>query len=252
MQKVMVGGLAVDDSTNAALLSEVQRRASNHLGGYCVLANLHMGYLAHRNADLATAVQAAALTFADGKPVAMFANWLGAGCVQQYRGADLFADIMRLSETNGLNIGFYGGRNDAARDALLGVIADRFPAATIRFFQVPPMLRQEDIHRDEQIRRRLKEADVHILFVGIGCPKQEIWMHRQFQLSGCVMLGVGAVFDFIAGAKAEAPRAVQAMGLEWLHRLLSEPARLWRRYLIESTWFLLHVLRYNVFSRPKR
>ena len=84
------------------------------------------------------------------------------------------------------------------------------------------------------------KSGVDILFVGIGCPKQERWMHAHRAYLGCVMLGVGAAYDFIAGSKKHAPLWMQNAGLEWFYRLCSEPQRLWRRYLIQNPRFLYY------------
>ncbi|HHJ19724.1 MAG TPA: glycosyltransferase, partial [Gammaproteobacteria bacterium] len=88
-----------------------------------------------------------------------------------------------------------------------------------------------------------------ILFVGIGCPKQEIWMAEHRDSLSCVMLGVGAAFDFIAGNKKHAPRWVQRVGLEWLFRLLSEPRRLWKRYLKQNPRFVWYFIGQWLFKQ---
>ncbi|HHJ40424.1 MAG TPA: glycosyltransferase [Methylothermaceae bacterium] len=88
---------------------------------------------------------------------------------------------------------------------------------------------------------RVNASGVNILFVGLGCPKQEYWMAQQKGRIHAVMLGVGAAFDFLAGVKPHAPQWMQVIGLEWMFRLLCEPRRLWRRYLILNPRFLLYV-----------
>jgi N-acetylglucosaminyldiphosphoundecaprenol N-acetyl-beta-D-mannosaminyltransferase len=99
-----------------------------------------------------------------------------------------------------------------------------------------PLRAVEDLNVIEQINA----SKVDVLFVGIGCPKQEIWMAEHKEQLKCVMLGVGAAFDFIAGNKKHAPRWIQRIGLEWLFRFLSEPRRLWERYLKQNPRFIWH------------
>lgn len=93
---------------------------------------------------------------------------------------------------------------------------------------------------DEAYAREINGAGVQILFIGLGCPKQEKWMAAHKGRVNAVMVGVGAVFDFLSGEKREAPRWMRSVGLEWLFRLMSEPKRLWRRYLILNPRFLWH------------
>jgi len=95
----------------------------------------------------------------------------------------------------------------------------------------------------------IEASGARILFVGLGCPKQERWMARQRERLSCVMIGVGAAFDFLAGAKRQAPVWMQRAGLEWLFRLASEPRRLWWRYLVQNPRFVLHLSRQILSAR---
>lgn len=99
-----------------------------------------------------------------------------------------------------------------------------------------PLTRLED----SEICEAINLANIDVLFVGIGCPKQEIWMASHRDKLNCVMLGVGAAFDFVAGHKTAAPPWVQKLGLEWLFRLACEPQRLWRRYLKQNPRFIYY------------
>jgi N-acetylglucosaminyldiphosphoundecaprenol N-acetyl-beta-D-mannosaminyltransferase len=89
----------------------------------------------------------------------------------------------------------------------------------------------------------IEASETNILFVGLGCPKQERWISEHRNSLSCVMVGVGAAFDFHAGSKAQAPSWMQVSGLEWLFRLCCEPRRLWRRYLYHNPRFLFHFVR---------
>jgi N-acetylglucosaminyldiphosphoundecaprenol N-acetyl-beta-D-mannosaminyltransferase len=114
---------------------------------------------------------------------------------------------------------------------------ERFDGLNAAFAVSPPfaeMSNQEDADLVEQINR----SGIRILFVGLGCPKQEIWMARHRGKVNAVMLGVGAAFDFHAGVKPQAPPWMQGIGLEWLFRLSTEPRRLWKRYLYHNPRFV--------------
>jgi N-acetylglucosaminyldiphosphoundecaprenol N-acetyl-beta-D-mannosaminyltransferase len=96
--------------------------------------------------------------------------------------------------------------------------------------------------------QRINSSGAAVVFVGLGCPKQEMWMNRQRGQVNAVMLGVGAAFDFFAGTVQRAPVWMQNAGLEWLHRLASEPGRLWKRYLVTNTIFVVTALRQLYFK----
>ena len=88
------------------------------------------------------------------------------------------------------------------------------------------------------MRERIQRSGVRLLFIGLGTPKQELWMAANSRAVGAVMVGVGAAFDFLAGHKRQAPSLLQRLGLEWLFRLVNEPRRLWRRYLYRNPRFV--------------
>jgi N-acetylglucosaminyldiphosphoundecaprenol N-acetyl-beta-D-mannosaminyltransferase len=118
-------------------------------------------------------------------------------------------------------------------------LKQQYPAIKIIYSYSPPF-RQLTEEEDQQVIDQINQSEVYVLFVGIGCPKQEIWMAEHKQHLQCVMLGVGAAYDFIAGTKQHAPRWMQKIGLEWLFRLASEPKRLWKRYLKQNPRFIYH------------
>jgi N-acetylglucosaminyldiphosphoundecaprenol N-acetyl-beta-D-mannosaminyltransferase len=113
-----------------------------------------------------------------------------------------------------------------------------FPALRVVFAYSPPFAPLSD-REDEEIVATILDSGARILFVGLGCPKQERWMAAHRERLPCAMLGVGAAFDFLAGAKRQAPGWMQRAGLEWLFRLLCEPRRLWRRYAVLNPRFAL-------------
>ena len=117
----------------------------------------------------------------------------------------------------------------------------RFPALSIPFMWSPPF-RPLSADEDADVTEAIQASGAGLLFVGLGCPKQERWMAAHRAGLGCALVGVGAAFDFLAGVKAQAPDWLQRWGLEWLFRLACEPRRLWRRYLVGNSRFLFHSL----------
>jgi len=188
------------------------------------------------------------LVIPDGKPLSWAQNLLGHSCAEQVRAEDLVSAICSISGTEKLKIGFYGGSSDELLERVCSVLKCEYPDITISYTHSPPF-RPLTADEDTCVVDAINKADVDVLFVGVGCPKQERWMAEHKQSLSCVMLGVGAVFDFIAGEKPHAPRWVQRLGFEWLFRLCCEPRRLWRRYLRTNPRFIWYFIQQWCFGK---
>ena len=146
-------------------------------------------------------------------------------------------EALRAAELAQLKVGFYGGRPEVLA-TLLAIVQQRFPNLQIAYAESPPF-RPLTPTEDLDVVNRINTAEVAILFMGLGCPKQERWMHAHKGQISAVMFGAGASFDFIAGTTPEAPRWMMNIGCEWLFRLATEPGRLWWRYLKHSPRFVV-------------
>jgi N-acetylglucosaminyldiphosphoundecaprenol N-acetyl-beta-D-mannosaminyltransferase len=145
------------------------------------------------------------------------------------------------SQTAGWRHYLYG-TSPGTLDALQAAIRRRWPAARLAGFEAPPFGPRDDAAECRSLDR-INAARPDIVWLGLGCPRQEEWMRRyRRDLDAAVVVAVGAAFDFIAGAKPQAPPWMQRHGLEWLFRLGCEPRRLWRRYLTRNPYFLWQVL----------
>ena len=158
------------------------------------------------------------------------------GGVRWSKGAVVEAAYKGFAEREGLAVGLYGGGGPVL-ERLQQRLAERFPKLRIPFAWAPPF-RALDAEEDARVSEAITSSGVDVLFVGLGCPKQERWMAAHREALPCVQLGVGAAFDFLAGAKRQAPAWIQNAGLEWLFRLACEPRRLWRRYLVHNPRFV--------------
>ena len=147
--------------------------------------------------------------------------------VLRVRGADLMSRTLEAAAAAGVPVGLYGGRPEVL-DALRVRIADRYPRLALVYGHAPPFREPTNAERSSTIEQ-LDRAGARIVFVGLGCPKQEHWMAAHRGQVRAVMLGVGAAFDMHAGVLAEAPPWMRDAGLEWLHRLAQDPRRLGRR-----------------------
>jgi N-acetylglucosaminyldiphosphoundecaprenol N-acetyl-beta-D-mannosaminyltransferase len=172
---------------------------------------------------------------------------LGIPSASRVYGPDLTPTVMARAATEGVPVAFVGG-TDPILDRLIERAAKEFPDLRV-VYRVSPPFGPTTSEDDERIARAINASGARIVFVGLGCPKQERWMARQRGNVGAVMIGVGAAFDFLAGAKPQAPELLRRWGLEWTFRLLTEPRRLWKRYLHQNPRFVLFFARQLLATR---
>jgi N-acetylglucosaminyldiphosphoundecaprenol N-acetyl-beta-D-mannosaminyltransferase len=201
------------------------------------LCNVHVAVTASRDPSLAQALRAGDLVLPDGAPVAWMQRKFGATGQPRIDGPNLMARVCGAAEREGLPIYLLGGSPNALV-ALERQLAGRYPGLTIAGSFSPPY-REWTAEEDQHMVAAINESGAGIVFVGLGCPKQELWIARRKGAVRAVMLGVGAAFDFHAGLKPRAPAWMQNNGLEWLHRLASEPQRLWKRYMFTNSVFIV-------------
>jgi len=218
-----VDGVHVEEA-----LQYVSSWACSSNGHSICLANVHMVMEAFDDKVFSDNVNDADMVISDGKPLAVTLKLLGNTSVQQIRGLDFVHALCKLSERKRLKIGLYGGRDSGLVALVKNRIESTYPLLDIPYLNSPPF-RLLTASEDKDVVEAINASEVDVLFVGIGCPKQEIWMAEHKHKLSCVMVGVGAVFDFLAGEKKVAPKWMQATGLEWFFRLISEPGRLWKR-----------------------
>ena len=231
----------VDVTALQPSVDRVLELASLDKGTYVCVSNVHMCMESFDSVDFCSVVNKADLVIPDGKPLSIAQKLLGHKNAEQVRGQDIMNALCAISGGKSLNIGFYGGSSDAILDLVKSNLVEQYPDIKINYAFSPPFRPLSDAENAEVISQ-INAAEIDVLFVGIGCPKQEIWMAAHKEQLSCVMLGVGAAFDFIAGNKKHAPRWLQKVGLEWLFRLCSEPSRLWKRYLKQNPRFVWYFL----------
>jgi len=208
---------------------------------YVCLAPVHAVMECYRSVELTRIYNESGLTTPDGMPIVWLLKSKGYTRVSRVYGPDLMLALMRRSSKAGYRHYFYGGTPEVL-DQLVSNLRGQSPEMEVAGCHAPPFrsLEQEE---ERAIVDAINAAQPDILWVALGSPKQERWMsaHRD-RLHAPVMIGVGAAFDFISGAKPQAPSWMQRSGLEWLFRLASEPRRLWRRYLIDNPTFVALML----------
>ncbi len=228
-------GLRVDATSYAETVDVVERLAEAGAGGMICHANVHMLMEAFDAPGFRRLLHRADRITPDGVPLVWALRLLGVPADRVY-GPALTDEVCRRAEEREIPVGFYGG-SPAVLDALRQRISERFPRLEIALAFSPPF-RSLSSHEDRQVIEAIEASGARILFVGLGCPKQERWMATHRAALPCVLLGVGAAFDFLAGARPQAPDWMQRLGLEWSFRLAVEPRRLWRRYGVHNPRFL--------------
>lgn len=224
-----------------AAVREVRALAAAGGGHGVHLCNAYTLSLVTRDKDYRDAFRASALNLADGVPVLWFGKAIGheelTGAV---RGPTLMLDVMRSSVESDAAHYLYGA-NAETMAALVSKLTRLVPGIRIVGAESPPFrpLSSEEV---ADMKERIVSASPDFLWVGLGTPKQDLFIARYAAELGCVCLGVGAAFDFTAGTVREAPQWCRGTGLEWLYRLSQDPRRLWRRYLFGNARFASRAL----------
>ncbi len=198
-----------------------------------------------RSERVLTSVNAADLATPDGMPVVWILRMRGHTGVRRVYGPDLMRRMCALSQTKPYTHFFYGSTTGVV-DTLKEKLRVTYPGVRVTGSLCPPFGELSE-KEDEEIVARINRADPDIVWVGLGSPKQDVWMHEHRErINAPVLIGIGAAFDFLAGVKPQAPRWMMKIGFEWFFRLVTEPKRLWKRYLIECPLFVYLILREHV------
>lgn len=236
-------GQRVDPVTKTQAAEEVVRRAlAGEPGAYVCLTNVHTTVESQHSAELRAAVDDAFLSVPDGMPLAWILRHRGHIETEKVTGIEFVPRVASRGLELDLRHFLYGGAPGVAVRAGLR-LEQEIPGIRIVGAAAPPFGDTPGWAKEE-LRDEVRRTKPHILWVGLGAPKQELWMRQMAgELDVPIMIGVGAAFDYIAGSKPHAPTYLRHVGLEWLFRLAVEPRRLWRRYLVGNSTFVYLVLR---------
>jgi N-acetylglucosaminyldiphosphoundecaprenol N-acetyl-beta-D-mannosaminyltransferase len=204
---------------------------------YVCAANAHTLMEAHDSDRFRRFVNSADLVTPDGMPLVWMMRAKGERNQERVYGPALMLRILESAMQSGIPVGFYGGKPEVL-ELLIERMQAQYKGLNVAFSFSPPFTTMSP-DEDAVLVGQINRSAARILFVGLGCPKQEIWMAEHCGRVNAVMIGVGAAFDFHAGVKPQAPAWTQRIGLEWLFRLMVEPRRLWKRYLYHNPRFVV-------------
>jgi N-acetylglucosaminyldiphosphoundecaprenol N-acetyl-beta-D-mannosaminyltransferase len=234
-------GVPVDRLSWPDVLRRVRTHVERGQPAQILYANAHTLNLAYRSPVLRRAFEQVDVVYCDGAGARLGALLLGESLPRRMTGADWIYDLCALCQKEGYSLYLLGGeRGVASRTA--AYLQASYPGLQIvgvHHGYFDPAGRE-----NENVVDAITVADPDILLVGTGSPRQELWIHdNASQLNGRVVWAVGAMMDFVIGKKPRAPRWMLDHGLEWLGRLVAEPQRLWKRYLVGNPLFLWRVVK---------
>lgn len=242
-------GVPVDVGDFALMVDRIIELASARTKGYVCVTNVHMLVLARKTGEFRLILDRALTVVPDGMPLVWIQRLSKFANAQRVSGPDLMYQLCERAAEVNLPVYFYGGEENTL-GALTASLGKAFPNLIVAGAEAPPILPERPLP-DEGVTRRINLSGAKLVFVGLGCPKQEYWAAVHAPQVSAVIIGVGAAFDFLAGRKKRAPKWLQRCGLEWLHRLGTEPRRLWRRYLIGNSAFAWYLF-LNFFDHLRR
>lgn len=228
-KKAPIVGVPISTTSYSEVLRDLSTRPGD-VATVVAVCNVHSVMSARRNRQLHEAIAEAEIATPDGVPIVWGLRWLGQKDQERVYGPEL----MRLAMVDDAGYQwkhYIYGSTPETLDALQRALAEIAPNADIVGVFSPPF-RPMSEEETESSLQAVRDSGADLVWVGLGMPKQELWMHEiKHRLPGVALLGVGAAFDFLAGTKKQAPAWMQKAGLEWLFRLVQEPRRLWRRYV---------------------
>lgn len=248
--RVLVAGTPISAVSTDTLITALLDRPSNK-ATVVAFCNVHSVMTARRDPRVASALREADIASPDGMPLVWGLRAVGHSQRDRVDGPSFMEHAITAGVQHGWRHYFYGS-TDRTLAELLQVVRRIAPGVRIAGSYSPPFtVPSEDDVQAAAIR--IAQSDADLVWVGLGMPKQELWMQAASRhLPGVALLGVGAAFDFLAGTTPRAPAWMQAAGLEWLHRLSKEPRRMWRRYLFNNPAYLTLLARDVVRDNLRR
>lgn len=230
-------GMRVDSGNYDSMTNRICDWASREENRYVCVSNVHMTMETVDSDAFRDVVNSADMVTSDGMPLVWMLRKLGLPESERVYGPELVLRVCERSERLGIPIGLYGG-TDESLERFTTFLGGKYPDLAVVYRWAPPFRPLTD-KEDADMVTKVAESGARILFVGIGCPKQERFMAAHKDRIQAVQIGVGAAFDFHSGAVKQAPSWMGRSGLEWLFRLMMEPKRLWRRYAIHNPRFMM-------------
>ncbi|MDI6704120.1 MAG: WecB/TagA/CpsF family glycosyltransferase [bacterium] len=240
--KVNIMGIDIDSIGFEEAIERIEGFISQRSIHYIVTPNVDHLIKLQKDEEFREIYKNASMVLPDGVPLLWAGRFLGTPLKEKVSGSDLFPALCKVSSEKGYRL-FFLGSTDHVLKKVCKILKSRYPNLKITGAYAPSFKIMENKKENEEIIRMIKSKRPDILFVGLGAPKQERWIYRNLKrINVPVSIGIGISFDYMAGEIRRAPKWMQRIGLEWFYRLLQEPKRLWKRYLIDDMKFFYYIL----------
>lgn len=223
------------------VLNAIMDLSEQKLPSYVCFANAHMAVEARLNKKIADSVNNATIVTSDGMSVVMALKYIHKVNQDRSAGMDMVFDILKEAENKKKSI-FLFGNDKSTLDLFTQKAKSQYPQLNVAGAIAPPY-REFTKEENDLYINQINEANPDLIFVSLGCPKQEIWMAENTSRVNSVMLGIGGAITLYANKVKRAPVFMQKNGFEWLYRFFQEPKRLWKRYLVTNTLFLIYFVK---------
>jgi N-acetylglucosaminyldiphosphoundecaprenol N-acetyl-beta-D-mannosaminyltransferase len=249
--KIKIGKIYIDNVTSQECLNRISETIVKNEKMFIVTSNVdHIVSIEH-DYEFEKVYHFADLVVADGMPLIWLSRILKTPLKERITGSDLFPVMCDLANEKSFKVFFMGGKEGIAERAATN-LKKAYPDLQLTGIYSPPMNFEHDAQENLRIIEMINESRPNILFVSAGSPKQEKWFYKNIdKLNINIAIGVGAAFDFVAGSLKRAPLIFQNNGMEWFWRFLHEPKRLFKRYFIHDTRFILIIFK-QIINKNKR
>ncbi|MGV8983639.1 WecB/TagA/CpsF family glycosyltransferase [Clostridium sp.] len=239
MKTCNILGVNINITNMEDTIDTIENNLSNTKGNYICISNAHTSVTAYEDEEYRKMQNDGFMALPDGKPLSIVSKLKGFKEAKRVTGPDLMLELFKISEGKGYTHYFYGSTQETLNE-LKAKLNEKYPNLKIVGMYSPPFRALND-KENEIIIENINKINADFLWVGIGAPKQEIWMYKHKGKVNSLMIGVGAGFDYHAGKLKRAPMWMQQLSLEWFYRLLQDPKRLFSRYLSTNIKFIIYI-----------
>lgn len=247
MEKVYLLGMSLNTGSYNEFVSKIIEHADRKSSEYTCVANVHMLIEAYSDYNFAKVVNNANIITPDGKPLSWALHFLYGIRQERAAGMDLLPDLLHNADSHKLPVYFYGGSQQLL-DKTLVYLQENYPGLVVAGSKSPPFSKDAPVD-DNDIVEEINRSGAQLVFVVLGCPKQEKWMASMKGRINAMMVGIGGALPVLIGTQRRAPGWMQNAGLEWMFRFLQEPVRLFRRYSFTNSLFLYLLLKEYVWLK---
>ena len=235
-KKIKIVNYLINSITIYNFLEKILYFLGDKQSHYICISNVHSCIESFKDKKFKQAHNSADLALADGRPIYWALRLLGSKNAEHLPGYYVTEKICELANKNNIKVGFYGSTNKNLKKIQIN-LKKKYKKLKIKYSYSPPFRKLKQLE-SKKIIKEINKSKLDILFVCLGCPKQELWMHDHKKNLKCIMIGIGAVADFLSGNKILPNKIFEYLGLAWLIRLITEPRRLFWRYFSTNFLFL--------------